>query len=77
MRILSLVFASAALMSATAPVAAQSPYSYSWCSKSIGRGGGNTSCYFTSREECMTWMSAKGAYCYPSPFYQPRAATRR
>lgn len=64
--ILSLVFASTALVGATAPASAQSPYSYPWCAKSVR---GTTTCYFTSRQQCMTWQSGNGAYCFPSPYY--------
>jgi uncharacterized protein DUF3551 len=64
--ILSLVLASAGLVGATAPASAQSPYSYPWCAKSVR---GTTTCYFTSRQQCMTWQSGNGAYCFPSPYY--------
>jgi hypothetical protein len=45
-RMLSLVLVSATVMGATEPALAQSPYSYPWCSRH--------SCYFTSKEQCMT-----------------------
>jgi hypothetical protein len=72
--ILLLVLVNAVLMVVPDLASAQSPYSYPWCGK-LGRGA--RTCYFNSREECMTWSSAKGAYCYPNLFYPPRAATRR
>jgi hypothetical protein len=76
MRILSLVFASAALMSATAPVAAQSPYSYPWCSRQSSRDNATTSCYFTSYQQCMTTLSGIGGYWYQSPYYEPSSQAR-
>jgi Protein of unknown function (DUF3551) len=73
--ILSLVVANAALMSAADPASAQSPYSYPWCGR-MGTRNGPTSCYFTSREQCMTTLSGIGGYCYESPYYQPPLRAR-
>jgi hypothetical protein len=73
--ILSLVVASAALMSAADPASAQSAYSYPWCAR-MGSRNGPTSCYFTSREQCMTTLSGIGGYCYQSPYYQPPPRAR-
>jgi hypothetical protein len=73
--ILSLVVANAALMSAADPASAQSPYSYPWCAR-MGTRNGPTSCYFTSREQCMTTLSGIGGYCYESPYYQPPLRAR-
>jgi Protein of unknown function (DUF3551) len=72
---LSLVIANAALMSAADPASAQSPYSYPWCAR-MGSRNGPTSCYFTSREQCMTTLSGIGGYCYESPYYQPPLRAR-
>ena len=75
--IVSLIFANAALVSAIDPASAQSPNSYPWCA----RGGDRTnynSCYFTSKQQCMTTTSGIGAFCFENPEYRrsARAATR-
>jgi len=50
---------------------AQSPYSYQWCLYYMGgRGGGGTSCYFKSYEQCMASASGNGAYCARNPQYR-------
>jgi hypothetical protein len=69
----------AALLGEIDVTSAQSPTSYPWCSKAIGRGGGATSCYFTSREQCMSTVSGKGGFCIQSPYYHsaPSKATAR
>jgi hypothetical protein len=57
---------------------AQSPTSYPWCARIVtsgADGGGDaTSCYFTSREQCMTTISGVGVYCFRSPYYHATAA---
>jgi Protein of unknown function (DUF3551) len=73
--ILAMVLANAALMGATAPASAQSPYSYPWCA----RGGGKTSannCYFASKEQCMQTTSGIGAFCFENPSYRPSPPDR-
>jgi hypothetical protein len=65
--ILSLVLANAALMAATDSASAQSPTSYSWCSRS-GRGSANN-CYYVSKEQCQRTISGIGAFCFPNPYY--------
>jgi hypothetical protein len=69
-RIFLLALVSAALMDVTVPASAQSPYSYPWCSKQT-YGGFNvtTSCYFTSKAQCMTTVSGIGGWCYQNPAY--------
>jgi hypothetical protein len=70
-RMFSLVLVFATVMGATELALAQSPYSYPWCSRH--------SCYFTSKEQCMTTMSGirKGS-CHRSPYYHtPSLSTRR
>jgi Protein of unknown function (DUF3551) len=74
-KILTLVVVSAALIGATELTSAQSPYSYSWCSRQGGRYDGATSCYFTSYQQCMTTISGIGGYCYQNPSYHASAAT--
>jgi hypothetical protein len=67
--IFSLLFANAALMCAVDPASAQSPSSYPWCT----RGGDRTnynSCYFTSKQQCMTTTSGIGAFCFENPEYR-------
>ena len=74
-KIFMLVVVSTALMGATEPTSAQSPYSYSWCSRQGGRESVTTSCYFTSYQQCMTTISGIGGYCYQNPSYHASAAT--
>jgi hypothetical protein len=79
-QMLSLVLLSAALMGPTELASAQSPYSYPWCSRQVGRDTDTTSCYFTSYQQCMTTISGIGGWCYQSPYYHApsaRAAKRR
>jgi hypothetical protein len=67
--IFSLLFANAALMCAIDPASAQSPNSYPWCSRTGDRGTYNT-CYFTSKQQCVTTTSGIGAYCFENPEYR-------
>ena len=73
----------AGLLGESGAASAQSPTSYPWCSRIVvsgGDGGGDaTSCYFTSREQCMTTISGIGEYCFRSPYYHatPAKATAR
>jgi hypothetical protein len=66
--ILSLLLANAALTSAIDQASAQSPTSYPWCSQSASN---YSSCYFTSKEQCMTTTSGIGVYCFRNPYYWP------
>jgi hypothetical protein len=50
-------------------VSAQSPTSYPWCAKSYKMDTSAISCYFTSREQCMTTLSGLGGYCFQSLYY--------
>jgi Protein of unknown function (DUF3551) len=77
--ILSLFLIAAALLGEFQAASAQSPTSYPWCSRYFKRGGGGTSCYYTSYEQCMTTVSGIGGYCYQSPYYHapPAKAARR
>jgi hypothetical protein len=72
--ILSLVLVNASLI-ATAPVPAQSPTSYPWCSKYFGRGVGGRSCYYTSYAQCMATVSGIGGYCFRSPYVRRHGRT--
>jgi Protein of unknown function (DUF3551) len=67
--ILSMVLANAALMGATDPASAQSPYSYPWCSRGGARTSAN-SCYYASKEQCMQTTSGIGAFCFQNPSYR-------
>jgi Protein of unknown function (DUF3551) len=69
--ILSLVLAIAAPIGTTDPASAQSPTSYSWCSR--GTRSGPNNCYYASKEQCMRTISAIGAFCFPSPYYRQSA----
>jgi hypothetical protein len=71
--ILSLFLIAAALLGEFQAASAQSPTSYPWCSRYFKRGGGATSCYYTSYAQCMTTVSGIGGYCYQSPYYHAPA----
>ena len=77
---LSLFLIAAALLGEIQAASAQSPTSYSWCSRYFGRGmGGATSCYYSSKAQCMATVSGIGGYCFQSPYYHaaPGKAARR
>jgi Protein of unknown function (DUF3551) len=63
--VFSLALVTAALMGGTQTTFAQSPYSYPWCL----RFGGGASCYFTSKEQCMTTLFGEGGYCVQNPHF--------
>jgi Protein of unknown function (DUF3551) len=68
--ILSLLLIAAALLGEMQVASAQSPTSYPWCAKSFKmESSSGISCYFTSREQCMTTLSGIGGYCFQSPYY--------
>ena len=68
----------AGLLGESGAASAQSPTSYPWCARIVtsgADGGGDaTSCYFTSREQCMTTISGVGVYCFRSPYYHATSA---
>jgi hypothetical protein len=66
---LSLILASAALLSANDPASSQSPTSYPWCSRGGDRSN-SSSYYFVSKEQCKITTSGIGAYCFENPQYQ-------
>ena len=66
----------AALLSEIQAASSQSPTSYPWCARYFDRRGGTTSCYFTSKEQCMTTVSGVGGFCYASPYYHPAAPAK-
>jgi hypothetical protein len=71
---LSLVVLAAALLGEIQAASAQSPTSYPWCARYFGGWMvGATSCYFKSKEQCMTTLSGIGGYCYESPYYHRSA----
>jgi hypothetical protein len=72
--ILAFVVLIAALLGKIQAASAQSPASYPWCARFFGGElVGATSCYFTSKEQCMTTLSGIGGYCYQSPYYHRSA----
>jgi hypothetical protein len=79
MRSIILFLIAAALLGEIGAASAQSPTSYPWCARQVVFRGDVTSCYYTSREQCMTTISGIGAYCYRSPYYHaaPAKATAR
>jgi hypothetical protein len=77
--LLSLFLIAAALLGELQAASAQSPTTYPWCSRYFGRGVGGTSCYYTSKAQCMTTVSGIGGYCFQNPYLRtaPGRATRR
>jgi Protein of unknown function (DUF3551) len=61
----------ATLLGEIQAVSAQSPASYPWCAR---LRDDVTSCYFTSREQCMTTISGIGVYCYENPYHHSAPA---
>jgi len=53
----------------TAARAQTGPDPYRWCADFGGRGGGGTSCYYTSFEQCRRELIGRGGFCRPNPFY--------
>jgi Protein of unknown function (DUF3551) len=72
--ILSLFLIAAALPGEMQAASAQSPTSYPWCARAYKMDTSATSCYFTSREQCMTTLSGIGGYCFESPYYHSALA---
>jgi uncharacterized protein DUF3551 len=72
--ILSLLLITAALLGEIQAASAQSPTSYPWCARSYKMETSAISCYFTSREQCMTTLSGIGGYCFESPYYHAAPA---
>jgi Protein of unknown function (DUF3551) len=66
--IVTLFIIAAALLGETQISNAQSAYSYPWCSISGGKDAGSLTCYYTSREQCMTTQGI-GGNCIESPYY--------
>ena len=80
MRLTHVVLATAALLVTAGAGHAQSAYDYPWCALYSGRDGpGATSCYYTSREQCMQTLSGIGGTCIRSPYYGhgPRSEQQR
>jgi hypothetical protein len=65
---LSLLLATAALMTRGDPVSAQSATSYPWCSRGTKGVPGN--CYYASKEQCQRTISGNGVYCMRNPWYR-------
>jgi hypothetical protein len=74
MRSTVLLLIATALLGEIQAASAQSPYSYPWCAR-VGSRNGPTSCYYASREQCMTTLSGIGGYCFRSPYYHSAPAT--
>ena len=75
--ILSLLLIAAALLGEMQVASAQSPTSYPWCAKAYKMDTSAISCYFTSREQCMTTLSGIGGYCFQSLYYHAALGKRR
>lgn len=49
---------------------------YRWCAEYAGGDfGGSTSCYFWTKEQCMTAVSGVGGFCRINPFYDGKPVT--
>ncbi|HWM80669.1 MAG TPA: DUF3551 domain-containing protein [Pseudolabrys sp.] len=68
--ILSVLAALVLLPAASAAPAHADPYR--WCADFGGRGGGGTSCYYNSFEQCRRELIGRGGFCRPNPFYDGR-----
>jgi hypothetical protein len=66
----------AAVIFASPPASAQSPYSYPWCAKYFSRVYA-TSCYYTSWQQCQDTISGIGGYCFQSPYYHASVLAAR
>jgi hypothetical protein len=73
-KVLQLVIVLAALTGTTELASAQSPTSYPWCARAFKMDTSATSCYFTSRQQCMATLSGIGGYCFESPYNHASAA---
>jgi hypothetical protein len=67
--VLSLFVIAAALLVEMQAASAQSPSNYPWCARAYKMESSSISCYFTSREQCMTTLSGIGGFCFESPYY--------
>jgi hypothetical protein len=78
---LSMLLLIAALLGEIQSASAQSPTSYPWCAKYFDSWlFSSISCYYTSREQCLTTLSGIGGVCIHSPYFRgprPNAASRR
>jgi hypothetical protein len=72
--VLSLSLIAVALLGEMPVAPAQSPTSYPWCSRAFKMDTSATSCYFTSREQCMATLSGIGGYCIQSPYFHAAVA---
>ena len=70
--IIVLFLITAALLGEMQVSNAQSAYSYPWCSISGGKDAGSLTCYYTSREQCMTTQGI-GGNCIESPYYHAQS----
>jgi hypothetical protein len=68
--ILCLSLIAVALIGEIQTASAQSAYSYPWCSRYFKRGGGGSSCYYATYQQCMATVSGIGGYCFQSPYYR-------
>lgn len=73
MAVLAAVLATGSLLlpglGTTAARAQVGPDPYRWCADFGGRGGGGTSCYYTSFAQCQRELLGRGGFCRPNPFY--------
>jgi hypothetical protein len=70
--IIMLFVVTAASLGSTQVGNAQSAYSYPWCAISGGKDAGSLTCYYTSREQCMTTQGI-GGNCVESPYYHAQS----
>ena len=67
---------------ALAPAPAAQAQDWPWCADlARDEGGGVTNCGFASWEQCQSYISGIGGWCYRNPHYrgepQPRRRDRR
>jgi hypothetical protein len=74
LRVLTLLFIAAALLSASIAASAQSARSYRFCAIYYGIDAtGTPSCSFDNREQCMETISGIGGFCIANQYYHGAA----
>ena len=74
LRVLTLLFIAAALLSASIAASAQSARSYPFCAIYYGIDAtGTPSCSFDNREQCMETISGIGGFCIANQYYHGAA----
>jgi hypothetical protein len=72
-----IMLAAAVVLALAWPVDAARADPYRWCAEYSGGdfGGGSTSCYFWTWEQCMAAVSGVGGFCRVNTFFDGRPVT--